>query len=240
MAGATFAGACGQGRTLLGAAQGAGATLVGAWGQGRTLLGAAQGAGATLVGAWGQGRTLLGPCGEAYEPLWWPRPVAVRARTKSALVIAMSSMERKSVSVDVSIESVSRQSPDGQARPKWSQRPKAITTDPVGGFPFLVTGNRFKPIVGNQRVPNPQRGLITRWPRNGGGHSGPVILAGSSYHPRGGQRWLSVSGRRVMRELGKIEKMTLWRTLGPLTSFKTLGEDSFGYWSTSGRTDADS
>lgn len=43
-----------------------------------------------------------------------------------------------------------------------------------------------------------------------------------------------------MSQLGKIEKLTLWRTLGSLTSFKTLGEESLGYWSTFGRMDADS
>jgi hypothetical protein len=72
--------------------------------------------GAIFVGAWGAGRTLLGPWAEAYDPLWWPSPVVLKARIKTALVIAMSSIQRKIVSVDVSIESIRRQSPAGRAQ----------------------------------------------------------------------------------------------------------------------------
>ena len=92
-AGATLVGACGAGRILVGAC-GAGMTFAGAWGAGATLVGAcgagitlagATGAGATLAGAWGAGMTLPG--------YWADWPTAVRASIKTALVIAMSSLD---------------------------------------------------------------------------------------------------------------------------------------------------
>src|SRR2546421_13029973 len=54
-------------------------------------------------------------------------------------------------------------------------------------------------------------------------------------HPRGGHGWLSAALQPAFSDLGKIEKLPPWRTLGSLTSFKTLGETRPGIWSTSGR-----
>src|SRR6478672_102844 len=88
--------------------------------------------------------------------------------------------------------------------------------NPIPGGPAL---GRF--------VPNPQRGLVTRWPRDGGGRSRPVIVAGSSTPPRGGHAWLSARTAAAFSDLGKIEEMPSRRTLGDLTSLKDMGEGLF-------------
>ena len=130
-------------------------------------------------------------------------PIALKATRRTALVIAMSSVWVR-LSVDVSIESVSRQSPDGSARSMREQRPIANTTAPVGSSTRANTGSSLR----KDLVPNPQRGLMSRWPRDGGGRPEPVILADSTLHPRGGHAWLSAARTHVVHmSLEKIEKM---------------------------------
>jgi hypothetical protein len=107
-------------------------------------------------------------------------PAAVRARAVIRLVIAMSSIVMR-LSVDVSIESISRQTPDGLARSMRDNVRIANTTAPVGGFPPRAP----EKFVAVHLVPNPQRGLVTRWPRDGGGRFRPVIVADQSTPPQG-------------------------------------------------------
>ena len=81
--------------------------------------------------------------------------------------------------VDVSIESVSRLSPEGSAWPMFSQRPFASTTARVGGLSARTIRSADKP------CPQPQRGLVSRWPSGGGGRPGKVILADPDAPPQG-------------------------------------------------------
>lgn len=123
------------------------------------------------------------------------------------------------LSVDVSIESMRRQTPDGLAWSMQDNVPTANTTAPVGSFPPRARCGA----LGGRPVPNPQRGLVTRWPRDGGGRSRPVFWPTSPLRPRGGHAWLSAAADAAFSDLGKIEEMLSWRTLGDLTSLKGLG-----------------
>ena len=80
--------------------------------------------------------------------------------------------------------------------------------------------------LGRRRNAGPQPATGThltlasvRWRKLQAGHLGRLV----ALHPRGGHARLSASLVPPFTDLGKIEKMPSWRTLGDLTSFKRLG-----------------
>ena len=128
----------------------------------------------------------------------------------------MSSVKSE-LSVDVSIESLSKQSPDGSARsilvnvrlptpPTLSSfaRPIRARSD-AEHCPLSTKGTNY---AGLGTVA--EASSRSSWP----------TLA---LHPRGGHGWLSATLSAPFTELVEIEKMPSRGTLGPLTNFKRLG-----------------
>jgi hypothetical protein len=172
----------------------------------------------------------------AYTPPWCPYPTPLRARIRTALVIAMSSLSVRWSVADVSIESMSRQFPTrlgpaaGRAPPVRRHRRPCRE----------LTGSRCDPGP-MSRVPNPQRGTrhVSRWPGNSGGRQAPVILAGLALHPGGGQAYSSAGNAGAFSDLDKIEEMPPRRVLGDVTGFKNLGNKSSQFHPRAVRRDAE-
>jgi hypothetical protein len=95
------------------------------------------------------------------------------------------------LSVDVSIESSRRQSPDGSARPMQNNVRTPTPPSLSGALPARMSPR------GTWRTAAPTRNgdFPSRWPRDGGGSSKPVILADSCSPPQGWP-WQGIGNRR--------------------------------------------